>query len=256
MACFWFCGILLAVPGSLLVEVVQAFERQGVDLGALGLAWARATPAVTLVPAFGLRAMPAGARAVLALAMGACVLPALAPIARASALPWAVLALGEVVRGVPIALAAAIPLWAATMAGGVVDTLRGAQDGAPSPAVEGKPTTLGVPFSLLASAIFLGTGGPARVVAALATRGLPAHPLLLASHDIVAGITLAVAVAGPLVAAGLVLEIAAALVARAASPAQVHALLAPLRAVGILAVVGIVLDRAMGVLAGAIAAGP
>ena len=244
------------MPGSLLGEVVRAFDKEGIDLAALGLAWARATPAVTLVPAFGLRALPAAARAVLGLAFAACVFPALTPIARTADAPWVLLAMGELLRGIPVALAAAIPLWAATMAGGVIDSLRGAQDATSSPAVDGRPTMLGVPMSLLASGIFLSTGGPARVVAALATRGIPAHPVLAAAHDLVAGITLAVAVAGPLVAAGLVLEIAAALVARAASPAQVHALLAPLRAIGVLALVGIVLDRAMGVIAGAIAVSP
>ena len=230
---------------SLLGEVVHAFDAVGVDLSALGLAWARATPAVTLIPAFGLRAMPAGARAVMALALAACVYPALRPIAPAPGIPWALLALGEIARGVPVALAAAIPLWAATMAGGAIDALRGAQDTVMSPAVEGRPTPLGVPMSLLASAIFLSTGGPARVVAALAIRALPAHPLLAATQDLVGGITIAVAVAGPLVAAGIVLEIAGALVARAASPAQLHALLAPLRTIAILAIFGIVLDRAM-----------
>ncbi len=244
------------MPPSLLGEVVRAFDATGVDLAALGLAWARATPTVVLVPAFGLRALPAPARGVMGLALAACIFPALAPLTRGGTAPWAVLALGEIMRGVPLALAAAVPLWAATMAGGAIDALRGAQDVLSSPAVEGRPTSLGVPMSLLASTIFLSTGGPSRVVAALATRELPGHPLIAATHDIVAGISLAVAVAGPLVAAGLVLEVAAALVARAASPAQVHALLAPLRAVGLLAVLGIVLDRAMGGLAGAIRSGP
>jgi len=41
----------------------------------------------------------------------------------------------------------------------------------------------------------------------------------------------------------VVLELAFALVARAASPAQVHALLAPLRAMGLLAIVAIVMER-------------
>ncbi len=244
------------MPGSLLGEVARLLEREGIELSALGLAWARATPAVALIPAFGLRAMPAAARAVLAVALAACVFPALAPIARTPGVPWVLLAMGELLRGLPVALAAAVPLWAATMAGGVIDSLRGAQDTVSSPAVEGRPTTLGVPMSLLASAIFLSTGGPARVVSVLATRELPAHPILAAAQDLVAGITLAVAVAGPLVAAGLVLEIAAALVARAASPAQIHTLLAPLRAIGVLVILGVVLDRTMGVLAIAITASP
>jgi type III secretory pathway component EscT len=72
---------------------------------------------------------------------------------------------------------------------------------------------------------------------------MPGHPLLLAAHDIVAGVGLAIAIGGPLLAAAVVLELAFALVARAASPAQVHALLAPLRAMGMLAIVAIVMER-------------
>jgi type III secretory pathway component EscT len=243
---------------SLVAEIVRAFDAMGVDLGALGLAWARVTPTVALVPAFGLRALPAPVRGVMGLSLAACLFPALVPAARASetGTPWVVLALGEVVRGLPIALASSVPLWAATMAGGVVDALRGAQDAPPSPAVEGRPTPLGVPMSLLASAIFLATGGPARALAALATRAMPEAPIVAAAHDLVGGISLAVAIAGPLVAASLVLEIAAALVARAASPAQIHALLAPLRTFGILTVLGIVLERAANVMAGAIQTAP
>ena len=56
----------------------------------------------------------------------------------------------------------------------------------------------------------------------------------------------------PLLAASVVIEVAAALVARAASPAQVHALLAPLRALGVLAVTAIAFERIATVLARAI----
>jgi type III secretory pathway component EscT len=241
---------------SLLREVEGAFAAAGVDLAALGLAWARVTPAVALVPAFGLRAVPTAARGVFALALAASVYPALAGEARVSHLPWAVAALIEAMRGLPIALAAAVPLWASTMAGGVLDALRGASDSASAPTVEGRATPLGVPLSLLACAIFLATGGPSRVVSALVSRPLAAHPLLAAAHDLTAGIALAVAVGGPLLAAAVVLELTFALVARAASPAQVHALLAPLRALGILAILGVVLDRGAAVLARAIAASP
>src|SRR6185437_42414 len=105
-----------------------------------------------------------------------------------------------------------------------------------SPVVEGAATPLGVPLSMLASAIFLATGGPARVVEALASRPPPDHPL-------VAAVTLAVALGGPLLVAAVVVEVAGALVARAAAPAQVHLLVAPLRALGTLAVTGVVLER-------------
>jgi type III secretory pathway component EscT len=232
--------------------VVRAFGfasgASGVDLAGLGLAWARTAPAVTLVPAFGLRALPAPARAVLGLALAGCIYPALTPTVRDTPAPWAALLLWQIARGIPVALAAAIPLWAATMAGGVIDALRGAQDNVSSPVVEGRATPLGVPLVLLASAIFLETGGPAHVAAALAAPPTT-PPLAAAAHDLVSGITLAVAIAGPLLAASIVLEIAGALVGRAASPAQVHTLLAPLRALGILAVLAVVLDRAARVLA-------
>ena len=126
------------------------------------------------------------------------------------------MALVEVARGLPVAIAAAVPLWAATMAGGVADALRGSRETPCVPAVEGSATPLGVPLSLLASAIFLATGGPARVVDALARRPVRGHPLLAAADDLVSGIGLAVALGGPLLAAAVVIEIAAALVARAA----------------------------------------
>jgi flagellar biosynthetic protein FliR len=241
---------------TVLGTIAEAFARSGVDLGALGLAWARATPAVTLVPAFGLRALPAPARGVMALAFAACIFPALTPVMTASSQPWPVQALAEVARGLPVAVAAAVPLWAATMAGGVADALRGSQETPSVPTVEGKATPLGVPLSLLASAIFLATGGPARIVKALALDPVGAHPLLAAADDLLRGISLAVALGGPLLAAAVVIEIAAALIARAASPAQVHSLLAPLRALGTLAVMAIVLERVATALARAVDATP
>jgi type III secretory pathway component EscT len=135
------------------------------------------------------------------------------------------------------------------MAGGIADALRGAQDAASAPTVEGRATPTGIVFSLLASATFLATGVPARVLTALAAKPVPASPFLAAANDLTGGIALAVALGAPLLAAAVVIEVAAALVARAASPAQVHTLLAPLRAIATLAVTGLVLDRIATVLA-------
>ncbi len=215
------------------------------DLQGIGLAWARFGPTLAIVPAFGLRALPVSARGILGLALAAGIYPALEPILvdRAST-PWWLLAVEQIVLGLPVAIAAAVPLWAATMAGGLIDSLRGAQEGPGLSVVEGnRASPIGTLLSLLASIIFLTTGGPARVAASLATTVLPEHPLLTATHTIVAGIGLAIAIGGPLLAAAIVLEIAFALIARAASPSQVHALLAPLRALGILSVIALVIDR-------------
>jgi flagellar biosynthetic protein FliR len=244
------------VEPSFLGVVVDELSTGGVDIVALGLAWARATPTVVLVPAFGLKAVPAPARTVFALALAASIFPSVTPIVAVGRTSWGLLALAEVVRGVPIALAAAIPLWAATMAGGVVDALRGANDPVSAPTVEGRATPLGVPLSILACTLFLSTGGPARVATALATRPLDDHPLLSAAHDVTGGIELAVAIAAPLLAAAVVIEIAAALVARASTPAQIHALLAPIRALGLLAVLAIVFERVAGALERVVAVAP
>jgi type III secretory pathway component EscT len=223
------------------------------ELAAMGLAWARVFPTVSLVPAFGLKALPTSARGILALALAASIYPALVPIVQTErSLPWVVLALEQIVLGLPVALAASIPLWAATMAGGLVDTLRGSQDGPGLAVVEGRASSFGILLSLLASVVFLSTGGPARAAAALTSYELPGHPLLAATHDLVAGIGIAVAIGGPLLAAAVVLEVAFALVARAASPAQVHALFAPLRAIGLLAVVAVVLERLAALVATAV----
>jgi type III secretory pathway component EscT len=241
---------------SEVAALADALTRVAGDLEALGRAWARVMPSIVLVPAFGLRALPVPARTVMALAFAACILPAVGPFPAGDPLPWPAALLLEVARGLPVAIAASVPLWAATMAGGIVDALRGSQDTVTGPTVEGRATPLGVPMSLLACAIFLGAGGPARVVVALATRAPEGHPLEAAASDIVGGITLAVALGGPLLAASVVVEVASALIARAASPAQVHALLAPLRAIVTLTVLGIVLERLLATLARTIAASP
>jgi flagellar biosynthesis protein FliR len=250
---------------SLLSTVADALDRSGLDLAAVGLAWARAAPAVAIVPAFGLRALPTAARAVLALALAVTVFPALAPIhgpglgnGVESAAAWPLTALREMALGLPVAIAAAVPLWAATMAGGVADALRGsAARGSPlAPTVEEGATPLGVPLSILASSLFLASGGPSRVALALAIPTPEGHPVLAAVEDLTSGITLAVAVAGPLLAASVVVEVAGALVARAAAPAQLHLLLAPLRALGLLVTLALSLERMAIVLASAVDRAP
>ncbi|HZU84334.1 MAG TPA: flagellar biosynthetic protein FliR [Polyangiaceae bacterium] len=239
-----------------IADVTRELAGAGVDVRRLALAWARVMPSVVLVPAFGLRALPGAGRAVMALAFAAGIVPAVGSSAQPIDGAFPVLVVAEAMRGLPVALAAAVPLWAATMAGGVADALRGAQNAPPMATVEGPATPLGVALSLLASAMFLSTGGPARVVRALALTPASGDPLGRAASDIVGGITLAVALGGPLLAAAVVIETAAALIARAASPAQIHALLAPVRALGAVAVLAIVLDRLAGVLARAVQAAP
>ncbi len=250
------------MPGLIQV-VAESFRDAGVDLAALGLAWARVTPTITLVPAFGLRALPAAARGVLAVTLALCIYPALGPAmgpsvatAHAAGAAWPVLLVGEVLAGLPVAIATATVLWAATMIGGMLDNLRGAQDSVEVPIIEGRTTPMSVPFALLAAIIFLSTGGPARVAHALAITPIPDHPILAAANDLTASIALAVSIGAPLLVASLVIEVTAAVIARASSPAQIHALLAPLRTMGLLVVCGIVFDRIAQLMAIAVRSTP
>jgi type III secretory pathway component EscT len=238
---------MTTAPG-LLQAVADAFEKGGIDLEAWALSWARVAPVILLVPALGLRSLPGAMRAAAALVLGAVIVPALRPAAH-GAIPFPVALLAEFARGLPVAVAAAVPLWAATMVGGVIDALRGAQDYVAVPTVEGRATPLGVLFSLLAGMLFLALGGPARVVGALVEPAPMDNALPRAAFDLAAGIGIAVAVAAPLLAAAVVLEITAALVARAASPAQVHTLLAPARSLALLALLAVLFDRIAGLMA-------
>jgi type III secretory pathway component EscT len=241
----------MSQPG-LLESLARLLEDGGIDLAAWGLAWAKVAPVVAIVPAFGLRALSAPVRAATALVFGAILIPSLRPAVVGPG-PLPVLLLTELARGTVVALAAAIPLWAATMAGGVIDALRGSQDLSMVPTVEGRATPLGVLFSLLAATIFLGMGGPAHVVTLLASSpsGL-ADGVTRAASDIAAGIGIAVAMAAPLLAASIVLEIAGALVARAASPAHLHTFLAPIRSLALLLLTALLLNRMAAFLAAVI----
>jgi type III secretory pathway component EscT len=236
---------------GLLSQVVELLEHSGIDLVSLGLGWARAAPVVAIVPAFGLRALPGPVRAIFGLAMAAAIAPAVGADPTLASRGWVAAVLTAFAQGLPIAIAAAVPLWAATMAGGVVDAVRGSSETVSMAPIEGRPTPLGVPLALLASAIFLSTGGPARVASALAAPSrVPGElALMRAALDIASGVHIALAVAAPVLAASIVLEIGAALVARAASPAQIHALLAPMRSLGVLAVTALVLERVAGLIA-------
>ncbi len=247
------------LPAAPIQQLVDQLALSGPDLATMAMGWARAAPVVTIVPAFGLRAVPAPVRALLGICMAAVIAPALRGDPTLVAHGW-LLAIGaSLLQGIPIAIAAAVPLWAATMAGGVMDAVRGSADLVSMPSVEGRPTLLGVPMALLASAIFLSTGGPARVVAALAWAppiDSAQAPLIRVAFDITSGIDIALAIAAPVLAASIVVEIGTALVARSASPAQVHALLAPLRSIAVLAVVALTFDRMVRFLAIAVRAKP
>ena len=228
--------------------IAQTLENSGLDLRAWGLAWARVSPSIALVPAFGLRAVPVQVRIALGLAMALGIAPALAPLA-SSDRPWPVQLLVEAAKGLPVAIAAAVALWAASMAGGLVDNLRGGREQVSIPVVERGATPTGVLLSMLVALAFLQGGGPARVAQALSEPALTfSNPLARAAQDLAAGTHLAIAVAAPVLAASIVIEVSGALVARAATPAFIQPLLAPLRSIAILGIAALLFDRMVALL--------
>jgi type III secretory pathway component EscT len=233
----------------------QTLASLAVDLRGWALAWARVTPALTLVPAFGLTALPGQSRAALGLALAVSIAPALQP-AQLS-LPFGVALLVEAARGLPIALSAAGVLWAAGMAGGLTDNLRGARETQALPVVDADVSPLGALLSLLVALLFLEGGGAARVVAALTAPPVPSRAML---WQVAAGLShsveLALAVASPLVAVSIVLELSNALLARSATPAHISALLAPLRSVLILVAFALLFEHVTSLLAALAARAP
>jgi type III secretory pathway component EscT len=234
---------------SILDALAGAFASSGVDPRAWALGFARAIPTVTLVPAFGLSAVPVQTRLVLGLSLGLCLAPALA--ARADTAGWLVVAIGrEALVGLPVALMAAFVTYVAAMAGGLVDDLRGTKESVTLPALPEQLPPVAVLFALLSTIAFLETGGAARVASALSSPLLAARfswPAL--AQAFAASVELAFAIAAPLAVACVLLEIGSALIARAATPAFVGPVLAPLKSVLLLGVLALVFERIAELLA-------
>lgn len=230
--------------------LAQITGQSRLELSSLALAWARVTPSVILIPAFGLGAVPGPTRAALALALAACIAPALRPVAELSSLPFVVSFALESLRGLPIALLSSLALYVASMAGGLADNLRGWHEPSRLPNVDADATPLGSLLVMLLAVVFLQSGGAVRVVRALAAPvPSPAASLATLVQQLSQSIEVAVAVAAPIVAASILVELANALIARAAAPAFILPLLAPLRAIALLSIVALLLDRMVELLA-------
>jgi type III secretory pathway component EscT len=227
----------------LLEALAAVFSANGIDPRAWALGFARAMPAVTLVPAFGLSAVPPQTRLMLGLSLGLCLAPALAGVAHGEGALLVDLA-REALLGLPVALLASLSMYVAAMAGGLVDDLRGGRESASLPVLPEQLPPVAVLFALLASVAFLETGGAARVVAALSSPVLSSRFSWPAVASALAGsVELAFALAAPLSVASVLLEVASALVARAASPAFIGPVLAPLKSVVLLGTLALVLER-------------
>ncbi len=210
------------------------------------LSAAKVMPVVILVPAFGLRALPWGARVGLAVTLGFSVIPALS---QPSTLPLGPAIAIQVVSGLPIALSAAVVLWAASMAGGLLDELRGSKEHSHVPAVDAGTSPTGTLFGLAAAAVFLQTGGAGRVVVALNCETQEIHSLLArVVHDLLSGVHIAIALAVPFVIASVIFDVATAFVARALGPIALQSLWAPLKTLFMLVCVAVMLERVLSMI--------
>src|SRR5690242_17341164 len=110
-----------------IAEWLEAWRRlTGEDPVSWALGWARATPLLVIVPAFGLGGVAAPIRVALGVGIAGCIAPALRGVATDGVPLWFAL-VREASTTLPLALGTAAILWAAVMAGGLVDNLRGAQ---------------------------------------------------------------------------------------------------------------------------------
>jgi type III secretory pathway component EscT len=234
----------------LLDALGAAIEQMGIEPRAWALGMARAAPAVTLVPAFGLSAVPAPTRLVLGVALGACIAPALGAQAGRGG-PFFVALSREAFTGLPVALVAALSIYVAGMAGGLIDDLRGGRESVSLPALPEPLPPVAALFTLLASVAFLETGGAARVAAALSAPQPLLGPFswLNVTRAFARSVDLAFALAAPLAVASVLLETASALIARAATPASVGPVLAPVKSVALLGILALVLERLAELLA-------
>lgn len=208
---------------------------------------ARVMPVVVLVPAFGLRALPWGARVGLALTLGLSVAPAMS---QPSALPFGLAVAVQALSGLPVAVSAAVVLWAASMAGGLVDESRQARELSHVPVVAADASPTGTLFGLVAAIAFLQTGGTGRVIAALNRETPDVHDLLTrVVHDLLAGVHIAIALAVPFLVASVLFEVAIALVSRALGSLSLQWLWAPLRTLFILLCLAILLERVLSMIA-------
>jgi type III secretory pathway component EscT len=225
-------------PAGILDAVLAELHGERQSLLGWGVAWARVMPTLFVVPAFGLGMLPPALRAAMALGLAVALAPALTPVAAFSPMPWPALLAAEALRGLPIALSAAIALWVAAIAGGIADTAGRASR------FPGGATPLATLFGLGAAIVFLENGSAARLVARLADeRPFATASLSRAALDLAAGIGLGVGIGAPLLVAAVGIDVANGLVARERASLSVEDLFASLRTIVVLVATAALLDR-------------
>lgn len=190
--------------------------------------WARAfacvMPAATLVPALAIRGAPPALRGAIAIALAAPIASSFPYALTDGPLLWVLLR--DVLRGVPLAIALAAPLWVAAHVGALGDQLRGAPEAsmAAPPATEGARGPLATLTALLASAAWIESGGTVRALLLLRSVAPRTElaPWLFALRALADGLRVSVALASGVVIASVALEVALVSLGRAAAPIPVQ----------------------------------
>jgi hypothetical protein len=201
-------------------------------------------PTALFVPAFGLGILPVALRLAVGFVLAVSIAPMLQVPVVPPGTPWLVALSTEFARGVPVAAAASVSLWAATVAGGITDSVTRA-----SRTRFGRLALAdGAPFSTLlflaAAVSFLGLGGAERVVARLSASDLAVTgPLVGAVRDLAAGIELGVGIGAPLLVAALVLDMATLVAARELRTLRAESALVPLRTLVLVVATAALFDR-------------
>ncbi len=185
-------------------------------------AFARVLPTATLVPALAMRGAPAPLRGAIAVSLAA-------PIASSfGAVPAGALMLtlvADAIRGIPLAIAVATPLWMATHIGAIADLMRGTPEAsiAPPPAAEGARGPLSTLSALLAASAWIASGGVVRALLLLRDVEQPGvAAYALAARALTDGLRLSLALSAGVLIAAVALEAAIIAIGRVASPISVQ----------------------------------
>jgi flagellar biosynthesis protein FliR len=185
-------------------------------------------------------------RIAFALVLSLAVAQGMPPNAVPAGTHWFSALVGELARGTPIALTAAITVWAGVLAGGVTDAALATGTTAPESA---RGLSFARWLGLPAAALFLELGGAARVAERLAAPALDGA-LTRAAYDVAAGIEIGVAIGIPVLVVALFVDVVLALSRRELHAFGDSALWGPARTLVVLLLTAALLERMLEALSG------
>lgn len=191
---------------------LRELRDSGLDPSAWGMALARMLPTVLIVPAFGAGYLPIAVRLGIGVALAASIAVGMngPPAALTPHAPWILALVTEGLRGVPVAVAAALSLWAAMVAGGLSETTLPLSSRRSRAATGPLSGLLGI----AACVVFLETFGAERVAERLSSTLAPLGAIRGGVRDFTVGLDVGVSLAIPILVVALTVDIAVGLAER------------------------------------------